>query len=99
MKHRRSPYTSATHKWSKVSAVFFSSYLTSFHSHNTIQLVLDTQKDFRFRVKGGQWNRYRSLIIKENVIHQLDTNNSVQLIIYLDAETEIAKAITSEYLT
>ena len=82
-----------------MSAVFFSSYVTSFHSHNTIQLVLDTQKEFRFRMKGGQWNSYRSLIIKENVIHQLDTNNSVQLIIYLDAETEIAKAIRSEYLT
>lgn len=63
-----------------------------------MQLVLDTQNNFRFRVENGQWNNYKSLIIRENVIHQLDTNNSVQLIIYLDAETRIARAIKSGLL-
>jgi AraC-like DNA-binding protein len=63
-----------------------------------MQLVLDTQTDFRFKVKSANWKTYKSLIIKENVIHQLDTNDSVQLIIYLDAETRIAQAIKSKYL-
>jgi len=63
-----------------------------------MQLVLDTQTDFRFKVKNANWKTYKSLIIKENVIHQLDTNDSVQLIIYLDAETRIAQAIKSKYL-
>jgi AraC-like DNA-binding protein len=63
-----------------------------------MQLVLDTQKDFRFKIKGSNWKTYKSLIIKENVIHQLDTNDSVQLIIYLDAEMRIAQAIKSKYL-
>ena len=95
MKHGKSPYTSAFYVWNGSSTVFFSSCLTPFHSHNTMQLVLDTQKNFRFRVKNGSWETYKSLIIKENVIHQLDTNNSVQLIIYLAAESEIARAIKS----
>jgi len=60
-----------------------------------MQLVLDTQKDFRFRTKNSEWGTYKSLIIRENVIHQLDTNNSVQLIIYLDANAKIAQAIKS----
>jgi len=98
MKHGRNPYTSPFYIWNEVAAVFYSSYLTPFHSHNTVQMVLDTQKDFRFRVKNSGWQTYKSLIIKENVIHQLDTNDSVQLIIYLDASTKIAKAITSMYL-
>jgi len=63
-----------------------------------VQLVLDTQESFRFRTRNSPWNNYRSLLIRENVIHQLDTNNSVQLIIYLDTATEIAQAINFEYL-
>jgi AraC-like DNA-binding protein len=98
MKHGRSPYTSTFYMWNGAAAFFYSSHLTSFHSHNTIQLVLDTQNDFRFKIKGGYWETYKSLIIKENVIHQLDTNNSVQLIIYLDAESRIAQAIKFKYL-
>lgn len=63
-----------------------------------MQLVLDTQESFRFRTRKSNWETYRSLIIKEKLIHQLDTNNSVQLIIYLDTATEIAQAINAEYL-
>ena len=49
MKHGKSPFTSASYVWNGSSAVFFSSCLTPFHSHNTMQLVLDTQTNFRFR--------------------------------------------------
>jgi AraC-like DNA-binding protein len=95
MKHGKSPYTSAVYVWNGTSTVFFSSCLTPFHSHNTMQLVLDTQTSFRFRVKNGSWGIYKSLIVKENVIHQLDTNKSVQLIVYLAADSPIAQAIKS----
>lgn len=60
--------------------------------------MFDTQKEFRFRVADGPWQTYRALLVKENVIHQLDTNDSVQLIIYLDAESEIAHRLKSSYL-
>ena len=89
MKHGKSPYTSAVYVWNGTSTVFFSSCLTPFHSHNTMQLVLDTQTSFRFRVKNGSWGIYKSLIVKENVIHQLDTNKSVQLIVYLDRKSVV----------
>lgn len=95
MKHGKSPYTSAFYTWNGASAVFFSSCLTPMHSHNTMQLVLDTQTNFRFRVKNGSWETYKSLIIKEHVVHQLDTNDSVQLIIYLAADSGIGRAIRS----
>jgi AraC-like DNA-binding protein len=95
VKHGKSPFTSFYYVWNKASAVFYSACKTPFHSHNTMQLILDTQNNFRFRVKNGQWNTYKSLIIRENVCHQLDTHNSVQLIIYLDAESNGAKDIKS----
>jgi len=98
MKHRKSPYTSTFYMWKGLAAFFYASHLTSFHSHNTMQLVLDTQKDFRFKTKGSGWRVCKSLLIKENVLHQLDTNESVQLIIYIDAETRIAQSIKSRYL-
>ena len=98
MKHGKSPYTSTFYMWNGVAAFFYSSHLTSFHSHNTMQLVLDTQKDFRFKTKDSSWRTCKSLVIKENVLHQLDTNESVQLIIYLDAETRIAQSIKSKYI-
>lgn len=98
MRHRRNPYSSPVYKWKGLSAIFYSSHVTSVHSHNTMQLVLDIQKKFKFRIKGGSWCSYNCLIINENVVHQLDTNDSVQLIIYLDPGTEIAKAIKSEFM-
>jgi len=98
MKHGKSPYTSTFYMWNGMAAFFYSSHRTSFHSHNTMQLVLDTQDDFRFKTKNSQWQVYKSLIIKENVFHQLDTNESVQLIIYLDAESRLAQAIKAKYL-
>jgi AraC-like DNA-binding protein len=98
MKHGKRPYTTAVHVWNNASAVFYSADLTPFHSHNTMQLILDTQKNFRFRLFNGQWNTYKTLIIKENVIHQLDTNHSVQLMIYLDAESDLARSIKDRFL-
>ncbi len=98
MKHGRSPYTTTFYMWNDASAFLFSSNVTSLHCHNTMQVILDIQNNFRFRLKNERWKTYKSLIVKENVIHQLDTNNSVQLIIYLGAETNNAKTIKARYM-
>jgi AraC-like DNA-binding protein len=98
MKHRMRPFTSFYYIWEDCSAVFYSSNLTPFHSHNTLQLVFDIQNNFRFRLENGQWHTYKTLIIRENIIHQLDTNKSVQFIIYLDAQSTFSKAIKSTFL-
>lgn len=68
------------------------------HCHNTMQIVFDTHSSFRFRLRNGDWKNYNSLIIKENATHQLNPNNSVQLIIYLDPNSEIAASIKNRYL-
>lgn len=98
MKAIQSPNTSALYLWNGVSAIFFSSSITPFHSHNTLQIVFDIQTGFKLRLKNGLWNAYKKLIIKENVVHQLDTNNSVQFIIYIDTQTILAKTIKTRYL-
>ncbi|HVU93708.1 MAG TPA: AraC family transcriptional regulator [Puia sp.] len=93
MRHTKSPYTSSFFTWEGVSAVFYSSCLTPFHRHTALQLILDTQQCFRFRTRDSGWSTYRSLLIREKVVHQLDTNNSVQLMIYVKAETGTAEAL------
>jgi AraC-like DNA-binding protein len=94
-----SPFTSFYYIWKDSSAVFYSSNLTPLHSHNTLQLIFDIQDHFRFRLENGPWHDYKTLIIRENVKHQLDTHQSVQLIIYLDAQTSFSKTLQSMFLT
>ena len=63
-----------------------------------MQIIVDLQHGFKCRIGDEAWKDHKHLIIGENVIHQLDTNDSVQLLIYLDAETTAAKQIRSKYL-
>ena len=98
MRHWQSSNSSPCYFWSNKAALFYSSGITTMHCHNTMQIVFDTQRNFRCRLKNGDWKSCNSVIIKENVPHQLNTNNSVQLIIYLDSNTEIAETIKNRYL-
>lgn len=98
MRHWQSSNSSPCYFWQNKAALFYSSNITTMHCHNTMQIVFDTQRSFRCRLKNGAWKSCNSVIIKENTPHQLNTNNSVQLIIYLDSNTEIAKSIKNRYL-
>lgn len=98
MKATTSPFRSNFYLWNGVSAIFFSNCVTNVHSHNTMQLITDLHSQFRCRVGEEPWRTYKNLIIREDVPHQLDTHDSVQLIIYLDTDTAAAKAITDRYL-
>jgi AraC-like DNA-binding protein len=98
MKIERKPCTSSVYCWNGISAMYYSSHLTPFHSHNNLQLIFDIQDSFKLRTHKSYWRHYKSLVIKQNVIHQLDTNKSVQLIIYIDPSLDIAEKIKSVFL-
>ncbi|HVU95219.1 MAG TPA: AraC family transcriptional regulator [Puia sp.] len=97
MKATTSPFRSNFYLWNGVSAIFFSNCVTNVHSHNTMQILVDIHDQFKCRIGDSPWRTCKNLIIKEDTPHQLDTNNSVQLIIYLDVETSAAKAIKARY--
>ena len=78
--------------------MFFSHCVTHVHSHNTMQIIVDLQDGFKCRIGDGEWQNHKNLVIGENVIHQLDTNGSVQLLIYLDVETSASKQIKALYM-
>jgi AraC-like DNA-binding protein len=98
MKDIPKPFRTDFYLWNGVAALFFSAYVTDLHSHNTMQLFIDLQHGFKCRLSGGDWQNYHTLILRENVIHQLDTNGSVQLLIYLDADSLVAKQLKAKYL-
>jgi AraC-like DNA-binding protein len=97
MKATNSPFRSNFYLWNGVSAIFFSNCITNVHSHNTMQILVDIHDRFKCRIGDNPWLTAKNLIISEDIPHQLDTNDSVQLIIYLDAETTAAKAIKTRY--
>ncbi len=99
MKATARPFRTHFYLWEGVSALFFSNCVTQPHSHNTLQVVVDLQGAFKCKVNQGPWGTYTHLIIRENVLHQLDTHGSVQLLIYLDADTAIAQELKTRYLT
>jgi AraC-like DNA-binding protein len=98
MNQTTSPFRSNFYMWNGVSAIFFSNYITNVHSHNTLQIVADLHAQFRCRTGDTSWKTYKNIIIREDTPHQLDTKDSVQLIIYLDTETTAARIISERYL-
>ncbi len=92
------PFSSALYFWNGTATAFYSSHVTPLHYHNTLQLVFDLKGMFLFRTGDTPWLPYKSIIIKEKVVHQLNTNQSLQLIIYIDATTKLAEKIKSKYL-
>ena len=99
MRTQRNPYTTTLYLWSDISAMFYSAHITSFHSHNTLQLIIGVGGEFRFRTPVKTWEVHKSLLIKEDVIHQLDTSRGVQLIVYLEESGELAECLRTRYLS
>jgi AraC-like DNA-binding protein len=80
------------------ASIFFASNVTPLHTHNTLQFVFDLTGSFLFRTNKDGWREYRALIVKENIAHQLNTNGSLQLILYIDTGSDAAKTIKARYL-
>ncbi|MTI87415.1 MAG: helix-turn-helix domain-containing protein [Balneolaceae bacterium] len=91
--------TSALYVWNGMMVFWGASFDTDPHSHkNTLQLVFDIDKEFKLRDHSTEWARYSAAIIKASHIHQLDSNGSIQLFIYLDKESTYAQKLTNKYL-
>ncbi|MGZ3872923.1 MAG: helix-turn-helix transcriptional regulator [Mucilaginibacter sp.] len=92
------PFCTALNFRKGTASLFYSSHVTPLHAHNTLQLVFDLKSKFLFRTAQTRWKEYNGILIRENVIHQLDTNDSLQLIIYLDPSATTAQQLKDKYL-
>lgn len=92
------PFCTPLNFWSGTASVFFSSHITPLHSHDALQLVIALNGAFLFRTVNTNWEEYQGIIIKENVVHQLNTHGSIQLIIYIDGSSQAAQQLKSSYL-
>lgn len=91
--------TSALYVWNGFSAFWGMSFSTSPHHHNTLQLVFDVERHFKLKDKDTGWKDYSAAIIKDGHTHQLDSNNSMQLFLYLDKDSRYAKQLSDKYLS
>lgn len=98
MKKGNEGNTSALYVWNGISMFWGASFHTDPHTHNTLQLVFDMDKSFLLKDADSQWTSYNAALIGANHVHQLDSNDSIQLFIYLDAESEYAKSLDKKYL-
>ncbi len=81
-----------------MSAFWGTSFDTSPHRHGTLQLAFDIDKKFRLKDKSTEWKMFSTAIIRASHLHQLDSNNSIQLFIYLDKDSEYAQKLEKKYL-
>lgn len=91
--------TSALYIWNGLTAFWGTSFHTDPHAHDTLQLVFDIDKTFRLKDQSTEWCNYSAAIIKTAHVHQMDSNDSIQLFLYLDANSEYAKKLSEKYLT
>ena len=98
MKAAIEPFYSKLYLQDGINALFYSSHVTPMHKHNALQLVFDLKNEFLFRTEYTDWSKHKCLVIKEDINHQLCSNNSIQLILYLDGINPIAKHIKEKYL-
>ncbi len=92
-------HTSALFVWNGMSLFWGTSFNTDPHFHNTLQLVFDIENQFLLRDVKNPWRKFKSALIGENHVHQLDSNGGIQLFIYLDKDTRYAQSLKDKYLT
>ncbi len=90
--------SSALYVWNGMCVFWGTSYYTNPHSHETLQLVFDIEKHFFLKAEGQDWNPFKSAIIKDGSLHQLDSNGGIQLFIYLDKDSDYAKSLSAKFL-
>tara|TARA_R110000850_G_scaffold26358_4_gene75582 strand:+ start:1294 stop:2205 length:912 start_codon:yes stop_codon:yes gene_type:complete len=90
--------TSALYLWNGLTAFWGTSFHTDPHSHDSLQLVFDIDKEFMLKDESSDWSSFSSAIIKTSHIHQLDSNKSIQLFIYLDKDCAYSQKLIDKFL-
>lgn len=92
-------HSSALYVWNGFSVFWGMSFNTSPHHHDNLQLVVDIDRTFRLRDKTSDWQEYTAAIIRDGHTHQLDSNGSTQLFLYLDKDSIYARQLAEKYLS
>ena len=91
--------SSALYVWNGFSVFWGMSFNTSPHHHDTLQLIFDIDRTFRLKDETNDWQEHTAVIIRNGHTHQLDSNDSMQLFLYLDKDSTYALQLTRKYLS
>jgi AraC-like DNA-binding protein len=92
-------HASALYVWNGFSVFLGTSFNTSPHQHDTLQLTFDIDRSFKVQDETISWTEYSAVIIKGGHPHQLDSNGSMQLFLYLDQDSDYGKQLIQKYLS
>jgi len=98
MKNVFQPFCTTLNFSGETASCYYAAHITPLHAHNTQQFILDLKGTFLFRTAQTDWGKHKAVMIKENVVHQLNTNKSLQLIIYIDPASAIAQKFRTVHL-
>lgn len=98
MKLHQAPYNKTVYVWNSVSAFFMYGPVTPLHNHNTLQLAFCLRQHFRCRTENTGWRSCKTVAIQANALHQFDPCGGLHLLLYLDAESAVARYIQEKYL-
>jgi len=66
------------------------------HRHHSVQLVMALQRTIRFRTsRRGRWTTCRAVLVRPDARHEIDARNTDVLIGFVDAESDLAGALTA----
>ena len=67
------------------------------HRHHSVQLVMALQRTIRFRTsRHGRWTTCRAVLVRPDARHEIDARNTDVLIGFVDAESDLAGALTAD---
>ena len=89
---------SPLYTWNGLALFIGRSFATDPHKHDCLQLTIDLKSNFYLKDKNRDWQPFSAALIASSHYHQLNSNHSSQLFLYLDPETEYAKKLADKYL-
>lgn len=99
MKKGDKGHASALYVWNGFSVFLGTSFNTSPHQHDTLQLTFAVDRGFLVRDESTDWREYSAVIIKDDHPHQLDSNGGIQLFLYLDKDSTYGRQLIRKYLS
>src|SRR5262245_34982687 len=80
--------------WPAALVVWGPGSASSLHRHHCVQLVLALRETLRVRERSNQrWTTCAGVLIRPDASHEVDATNTVVLIAFVDAESELGTAL------
>jgi len=80
--------------WPAAMIVWGPGFTTNAHRHHCVQLIMMMRGSLRVRSRPGKaWRHCSAVLVQPDVFHEIDARDSMVLIGFIDAESELGRAL------